>query len=139
MQLCVDACIGAKWFVPERGQDEALALHDPHTSDAADVVVPDLFFIEVTNVFRHHLLRGNLTRIEMSHAVDSLLELRASVVAATEIIKIATDFAHQYDLTIWDAAYLAVAESEGCNFWTADRDFVEAEAALRHVHILTWD
>lgn len=139
MRICVDASIGAKWFVPERGQQEALSLLDPYAKDAADLVVPDLFLIEVTNAFRHHLLQGNLTPSEMADAIDNLLELRVSVVPASAIIKSAAELAQCHSLTIWDAAYLAVAEREECDFWTADRDFMEAEAALGYVHILTWD
>jgi predicted nucleic acid-binding protein len=139
MALCVDASIGVKWFVPEEGQQEALALLAECNCTAQELVIPDLFFVEVANGLCHHFLSGDLTESELQEAGQELAGLAARAVPAADVIASAVELAGRYSLTTWDAIYLAVAESEAATLWTADRDFAHLDADAIEIRVLEWE
>lgn len=129
MPLCIDASVAVKWFCPEEGKDEALVLLRRY-EDGERLVEPDSFFIEVVSGLVHHMRKGNITADEMDEAVQCLAEFDIDAVSARDVMASAGGHALDLSLTAWDAVYLAVAEAEVAEFWTADGDFKNAAQAL---------
>lgn len=117
--IVVDASIVIKWFCPEDGQDEALTIFQDHISGRDEIFVPDLLFYEVVNTLRY---KNDLE----SPAVEEFIETlsKASLVrvgADDQFLKQVYNLAREFDLSVYDASYLALAEILQCVFVTADK------------------
>ena len=118
----VDASVGIKLFVVEDLSDRADALFALLTDDPpARFYVPDLFFIECTNVLwkyvRHYgypAKRANLNVVDLT-----ALPLRS--VPTRELAHEALRIAVEREVTAYDAAYLALSGYLSLPLITADQ------------------
>ena len=126
MTLVVDASLALKWAVEEEYSEEALRLWDLCQARAEVLMAPPIFRPEVTNALHQKVRRGEVGRPE---AVEGLQQL-VSVVAIGEppgLYERALHLAAAFRLgAIYDSLYVALAELEGCEMWTADRRLVNA-------------
>jgi predicted nucleic acid-binding protein len=115
--ICVDASLAAKWVLPEEHRAEALALLRATLERGEPIIAPPLLPIEVTNILRQRLRRADdaLTLDEAVQALRAFLTL--PLVLATP------DDLHERSLrlAVYDAYYVALAQTAGCDLWTADR------------------
>jgi predicted nucleic acid-binding protein len=87
-------------------------------------MVPSHFWLEVTNgLVRRHRMSGN----HLMEAVHRLDEIGLTTVEFDRpLLLLAMDLAERHALTMYDAAYLAIAESLGARLFSADADLVAA-------------
>ena len=117
----VDASLAVKWLLEEEYSDNANSLARSWADTGTTPVAPYLMPVEVTNVLHRRVVRGEL----IVDAAISLLEtLLASGVELRETPRIhvrALELADQLQQgAVYDAHYLALAESLDCEMWTAD-------------------
>lgn len=126
MTVVVDASVAVKWVLTEEHTDDALRLWDRWQAAAERILAPRLFRAEVTNVMHQQVRHGRLGYPDASEALDALL----SIVAVSEpdgLYARAFAIANALGLgSTYDAVYLALADAEGCEMWTADLRFVRA-------------
>ena len=126
MTVVVDASVALKWVLEEEGTEEALALWDRWQADGERVVAPPVFRAEVANTLRQVVRRGMATTQEAADLLEALLEVVA-VEEPPTLYGRSLQMAHDFDLgAVYDALYLALAESENCEVWTADRRLARA-------------
>ena len=123
MDLVVDASIVVKWFLEEEGSDQAAVLRDDFAAEEVKLHVPEILPFEVLSA-----LRGSSAYPE-ERALQAQLALEQ---AGFQIHRFGGEFARRtlhliYDkrLTVYDAAYLALARHLTTQLVTAD-------AALLH-------
>lgn len=116
----VDASVVLKWLLDdEEHVSQAVDIRDAHLiSKELALMAPELLIYEVANGLVMAARRGRMSSLEARDGLQDILnvgvELCSSAPERTLIL------AEQHNLTAYDAAYLAVAESEGCLFWTGD-------------------
>ena len=131
---CVDASVGAKWFLrDEPDGDTALILLDRFTNGEIDLCVPALFFYEMGSVFLTAVRRGRLTREAALDGAADLEGLHLDTVALTGELDAVLAFGLRLGLSLYDAAYVAAAESRGVPLLTYDRRLLEVAS-----HHLDW-
>ncbi len=116
--LVVDASIVVKWFVPEQDSEHALKLRDAHAEGRITLYAPDLLVYEVANALRYRadLAAGDLeSDIEALFLVDIMIMTPSSRSVSRAALK-----ARQYGVTVYDAAYMELAEDIGSQLVTAD-------------------
>jgi predicted nucleic acid-binding protein len=121
--VVVDACLALKWVLPENDTDVATMLLDTWANEGIEVVAPDLFAYEVTNILyrRTRAKEKRLTYSEAYSGLEKLFAIGISLRFSEEVSKDAMKLADRYQLAAtYDAHYLALASREGCEFWTAD-------------------
>jgi predicted nucleic acid-binding protein len=93
-------------------------------AEAAILYVPTHFWLEISNALvRGHRMSGAAV-IEAIHRLDELgLE---TVELDRPLLLLALDVAGRHGLTMYDAAYLAIAESLGGLLFSADHELVAA-------------
>jgi predicted nucleic acid-binding protein len=88
------------------------------------ILVPELFWLEVTNVLRR---RYAATAAEVVEAIRELDELELETIALDRpILLLALDRSVEHRLTVYDAAYLAIAELEEAALVTLDASLAAA-------------
>ena len=118
----VDASVGIKLFVVENLSDRADALFALLTQDSpAQFYVPDLFFIECTNVLWKYVRRYGYPAKLASQDVVDLSALPLQSVPTRELAHEALRIAVEREVTAYDAAYLALSGYLSLPLITADQ------------------
>ena len=132
LRLVVDASVGIKLFVDEEYSDKVQALFDQLDAEPpANLYVPDLFYIECTNILLKYTRRfGRPLEDSRADLVDlGCLFLR--VVPTAELMEDALLLAVEQNITADDACYAVLASRLGLPLVTADESLAKAVGALR--------
>jgi predicted nucleic acid-binding protein len=126
-----DANIVLKWFHSE-GEEEvepARALLDAHKERTVALSVLDLTAYEVGNA----LMRGRAGAgaEQAATVIEALAEVCPAIGPSPEEMRLASRLAERHDLTLYDAAYAAVAQSRSAELVTLDRALLAAELGKR--------
>jgi predicted nucleic acid-binding protein len=126
-----DANVALKWFHAEGEEEvaEARALVAAHRERTAALSVLDLTFYEVGNA----LLRGRTGAgaDQVAAVLEALDAICPTVRLEPEERRLAAELAERHDLTLYDAAYAAVARSRGATLATLDRELLRAGLGTR--------
>lgn len=133
-KFVVDTSVAFKWFVPEVHSEAAAFLLD------ADVVLyaPDLIGPEFGNILWKKLRRGEITRSNADEILDTFKTLPLEIRASMPLPAAAFELAVEFDRTVYDSLYLALALVEDCALVTADAKFHSALAASRLASHVRW-
>ena len=124
--LVVDASVVVKWFVSEDedGVAQATALLAQHAEGEVRLVAPALIAHELMGVFVRRL-RGS----QVLEALDAFFDAGVRLVAPDrELMARAAHLAQHCQLSAFDSAYAALADTLGCSLVTADRRLANALA-----------
>ncbi len=133
----VDANLTIALVLPTSYSAKAQALWERWSAEAADVFAPDLWAYEVTSALRKAISIARMPAPEAEAHLETVMHLGVRLVPPTlELDRLALQWAERLGQTVaYDAHYLALAETLGCHFWTADRrlaDSAGAEASWVH-------
>lgn len=114
----VDANVVVKLFVTEELSDHAKKFF---RTGHLLAYVPDLLYIECTNILWKYVRRLNLPLLAARQHLDRLRRLRLQRVSLPPFLESAILLASQYELSAYDAAYAALAQGMAIPLVTADR------------------
>ncbi len=124
--VVVDASVVLKWQLDDEEYiPQATALrNDFYALSVIKAIAPHLLIYEVINGILTATRRKRLDSDKALDAMDNLIKLGVELkeVEAKRVLELALE----HNLCAYDAAYLALAESEGCELWTGDRPFYQA-------------
>ncbi len=121
--VVVDASLALKWVLSESDSGTAITLLRRWNTDNTEVIAPALFTYEATNILYREVVAGKLTYDETKKLLTKLFSIGILLNFAQhkEISIRAMEIAHRFGLpAAYDAHYLALAEYEKCEYWTAD-------------------
>jgi predicted nucleic acid-binding protein len=125
----VDASVVAKWFLEERHSEEARVLRDSFAKGMLSLAVPGLMFYETLNVLRY---AGLYTEDELAEGARALTEYGFEVWAPSgKLLEETASMSLRYDITVYDASYVALAMHLDIPLYSADMELVKKELA-RH-------
>ncbi len=123
-----DTSVVIKWF--RQGEvvaEEAKALRSAYLDGEIQLTVPALLAYELANVLRY---KDDLTTAQVEEAVQSLFDLDLEwVPPSAALMRRAAAIARAAGVTVYDAAFVALAESVQATFVTADEQLVRRLAA----------
>ena len=132
LRYVVDASVGIKLFVEEEFSERANALFSHLAADPpAELYIPDLFYIECTNILLKYTRRfGRSLEDSQADVADiKLLSLKATSTA--ELMEDALLLAAEKKLTAYDACYAVLAQKLDVPLITADEPLSKAfESAI---------
>ena len=134
MPVCVDASFPLEFLLGDKHAAASLSRWLAWLRRSEMIVSPPLFRPEVTSAIRKRAQRGQLTDEEGAAALARALRWPVriwpddsdSARLQTRAFELATRFDQRH---AYDAQYLSVAESMGCELWTADEKLYNA---VRH-------
>lgn len=117
----VDASVGIKLFLVEPLSERADTLFAHLTDDPPSrFYVPDLFFIECTNILWKYVRRFGYPTDAAQQDVADLVRLPLQVVPTAALAEAALELSVQHGSTAYDAAYVALARRLSLPQVTAD-------------------
>jgi len=114
----VDASVVVKWFSKAQEQGEiSEKLLNGHVTGVSPLASSSLVLYEVCNALRFN---PNLNRDDLSKATTSLLKLELELVDFSAVFESAIAVAFSQNISIYDAAYIAVSQTLHIPLITAD-------------------
>jgi predicted nucleic acid-binding protein len=119
--ICVDASVAVKWIIEEDYSEQALELVRRADRMAERIVAPALMPFEVGNIIRQRMRREGLPLATAESLFAQFLKAPVEHWSPHELHHEALRITDRYNLpAIYDAYYVALAETLGCDLWTAD-------------------
>jgi predicted nucleic acid-binding protein len=131
-RVVLDASVAAKWYLPIAGEpfvDHAFRLFDSHFDRDIQIEVPDLFWAETGNVLWKATRAKKLTLDEAREALDKLVACDFRTSSSKTLLRLAFAIATASMRSFYDCLYVALAESSGAEFVTADEKLVNSLGA----------
>ncbi|TMI18365.1 type II toxin-antitoxin system VapC family toxin [Candidatus Bathyarchaeota archaeon] len=133
-KVVVDASVCAKWYLDEEYSDRARLLRDEFVKGQIAITVPSLFFYETLNALRHSRA---FDEKELPVAADSLSKYGFEVWEPRgEVYREAARLSLAQEITVYDAAYVALSEHLRALFYTVDKKLLDRfPRRARHIRI----
>jgi predicted nucleic acid-binding protein len=136
--LVLDASVGVKWF-SDKGESSlvnALAIREAHSDENILIVVPDFFYYEVANaIVQKKFIPADA--VQSVVAAMFALRLRTAPVDADLLVN-AVNISRQFNITVYDSCYIAVAQSLNCPLITANPHHQKQDLGCRIIPIDQW-
>jgi predicted nucleic acid-binding protein len=132
--LVIDTSVAVKWFSQERDTGSALLVRDAMVTKKVQVQAPDFFLYELANALRY---RPGYVNRDVKLAVQSVLDMGIQFVEPSgSLIEHAVKLAFQYDITVYDGCFLALAIITNTHLLSADNRLInKAKGFSRLVHL----
>ena len=125
--VVVDASVAFKWLVEEENSDKATALARLSDDDGIQLAAPAIMPFEVANALHRRVVRGDLSLEVAVELMQRLISIGVKLHHPLTIHQRALQLAnHLSQGAVYDAHYLALAETLNCEMWTADQKFHRA-------------
>jgi len=120
--ICVDTSVFVKYLCPDEQEQSATDLITDALSRTAKLVAPSFAWAEVASVLRKKVRSNLLAAAEAEQIYTAYCNLPIDYIDKEDLRTKAWQIAERYGLpTLYDAAFLAVAETEAAEFWTTDK------------------
>src|SRR3990170_5665024 len=121
-KYALDTSVVIKWFSKdEEDAEHANKLRRQIQDGLCDIIIPDLLFYELANALRHN---PNFTAEDVQVSLDSVFDMDFEVRKVdNSVIASAIGIAFKFNVTVYDAYFLALSQLESKPFVTADYKF----------------
>lgn len=124
-KVCIDASLALKWVLPEVYTDRAQELLRSWLVQGISLIAPTLSIHEIASALRNKVHRQIITMDEGFSVLNQIRGGNIELKYERELVENGWEMAGRLELpTAYDSFYLALAEQEGCEFWTADKNLV---------------
>jgi predicted nucleic acid-binding protein len=129
--IVIDASVLAN-VVGDDGSDGQRARQE--FRNAGDVAAPDLADVETVAVLRKRWIAGTVSDERFAAAVDDLGQLDIDRYPALRFMRRAYEL--HANVTVYDSAYVALAEALSCELLTADQHLANASGPRCAIRVL---
>ena len=127
LRYVVDASVGIKLFVSEEFSEQTGALFSYLTAEPpAEFHVPDLFYIECTNILLKYTRRFGRSLKDAQADIADLKLLSLRLTSTADLMEDALLLASEKNLTAYDACYAILARKLDIPLITADKQLAQA-------------
>jgi predicted nucleic acid-binding protein len=124
--IVVDASVVLKWQLDdEECIEQAVMLrNDFYLEGAFQIIAPQLLAYELANGITVAARRKRIAFDKATEALSNLLILGIELRESEPLLSL--KLALEYNISAYDAAYLALAMTEKCKLWTGDKALYQA-------------
>ncbi|MBD3229696.1 MAG: PIN domain-containing protein [Candidatus Lokiarchaeota archaeon] len=122
-KIIVDANVIVKWFIEEIYSDKARILRDKFIDGEIELLAPSLLYFEVLNALKYSQIFNkndlNNAGVSLENYGFKIIPIKKNI--RKQMIEIALD----YDISIYDAAYIGLSKATGNILFTADKKIIK--------------
>ncbi|MEM2995375.1 MAG: type II toxin-antitoxin system VapC family toxin [Candidatus Bathyarchaeia archaeon] len=128
-KVVLDASVIAKWYLKEKYSEQALKLRDNYISGRITITGPVILEYEVLNALKYSGVYSEQELVDIARSLNKygFEYWRLKGELKNETIKVAV----KYNITMYDASYLALATLMKTPFYTADEELLNRIAELK--------
>lgn len=117
-KVVIDASVVVKWFIEEEASEEALAIRTEFIEGKIELMSPSVLNYEVLNALKYSTLYNIQELIIAATALENygIIQVPLNGDYAKQVVTIALE----NDISIYDAAYVGLAEIMETQVYTAD-------------------
>lgn len=116
----LDASVALKWVLTEPDSPKALTLRDDFRNNLSELIAPDVFPVEVAHALTRAERRGLIKPPQASRLLADILSTPIPMYPYRRLLSMAVAISSAMRCGVYDCLYVALAESENCEFITAD-------------------
>src|SRR5947209_366974 len=102
MKSVLDASVAIKWGIAEPDTDKALRLRDAYRLGQHELIAPDWFLAEITNILGKAAARGRLTATEALQAYAEISQDAPKLHPSLLLVDHAFDLALKHQRAVYD-------------------------------------
>ena len=129
-QVVIDTNVVIKLFLKEEYSDFALKLKDSYLAGKTDIVVNSLMKYEFINVLKYKKFSSAEIKLALRAMADYNFQIEE---LSDPIADLTSDLAVEYNLSSYDASYVALASFLGYNLYTADIKLINKVSNLNFI------
>lgn len=120
--MCLDASFVISRLSPDEFTEQANRLWRTWIESEARLIAPPIFLPEVISVLSNHVYRGILPADDGEQAIRRFMDMPIEIVEPPDLGERAWRLTRDFNRPVaYDAFYVALAQTEDCDLWTADR------------------
>ncbi len=131
----IDACVAMTWVMPDEGGAAANVLR-AHQERRVGLLAPTIWEYEIANSLKTAVIRGRIESDFGRECLTDLLGMGIHFIAFSDLAPRSWELALTRDLSVYDAAYIALAEERECELYTCDAKLAHAAENLVTVQLL---
>lgn len=126
--IVIDNSVAASWYLPEEGTYALEVLEHVEKAPSARMLVPSLWYLEITNTLLVMERRKKILRKDRLKAIEhiQLLPLDTAEPPSARVLVVLEELAHRHQLSAYDAEYLRVAKDAKSPLATTDKALIRA-------------
>ncbi len=133
-RVVIDASVVLKWYLSDEEHGEkALDILDGHTSDNFSLHAPVLLEFEVANGLTIAKRRARVGNDDVLKAMDGFTGLGIELYSLSPLFRKVLDYSDKYNISAYDAAYVALANDLKTQLVTADKRLFNSTRKLKIV------
>jgi predicted nucleic acid-binding protein len=125
MKYVLDSSVGFKWFLFEADTPKARKLRDDYHRGLVELIVPDVYPLEIIHALTRAERTGRITPQEGSTLVVDLLQTLPILHGSLPLLPRAYELSSRCRIGMYDCIYVALAEREQCELVTSDARLVK--------------
>lgn len=129
-QVVIDTNVVIKLFLKEEYSDFALKLKDLYLAEKIDIVINSLTRYEFINALKYK--KFSSTEIKSALRAIEAYGFQTEEFSGA-IADLTSDLAVRYNISSYDASYVALASFLGCNLYTADAKLIKSISNFKFV------
>lgn len=119
--LVLDSSVIAKWFFVENDSDNALKIKEKFTDNKISISVPLLLYYEMNNILKTAVKKYHIDEDYAITVYKAFLQLNFVTYSSEFLLQKTLEIAIKYDISSYDATYIALSEYLQIQFLTADQ------------------
>ena len=123
--LILDSSVIAKWFFAKNDSDNALIIKEKFTDKKISLSVPLLLYYEINNLLKTAVKKYRIDEQDAIKVYKAFLQLNFISYSSEFLLEKTLEIAIKYDISSYDATYVALSEYLQVQFLTADQKLLE--------------
>lgn len=124
LRYVIDTSVSIKQFIPDQLSSKVDQLFDHLEKSDTLFYVPELFYIESANALLKYVRAGLYNSEDMINDLASLKQLKLIKISMIELIEDATNICLEYQVSAYDASYVALSKQINAPLLTLDKRLV---------------
>lgn len=124
----LDSSVIAKWFFPENDSKNALAIKEKFTKNKVSIAIPILLYYEINNLLKTGVKTFRIDANDAKEVYNAFLKLNFISYSSEFLLEKTLETALKFDISSYDASYIALSEYLQVQFFTADKKLLNRAA-----------